>query len=135
MKRTFIALAAVSLAVACTPSEPPPSEADVVSERAQARWDAVIAADHETAYTFYTPGFRQQTSMVDYTIDMRSRPVQWVDAEVESATCDGDRCTLVTQVEYRVPSAPAQLSGMGNRRPIEETWIRIEENWWFVPGA
>lgn len=132
-----VAAAALSLA-ACTPSEPPEPEqtdSDIVTERAQARWNALIAGEHEAGYAYYTPGFREQTSVVDFTIDMRGRPVQWVAAEVVSAECDGDRCEVETDLEYRVPSAPAQMSGMGNRRPIEETWIRIDGSWWFVPGA
>lgn len=132
-----LAVAALSLA-ACTPSEPPEPEqtdSDIVIDRAQARWNALIAGDHEAGYAFYTPGFREQTSVVDFTIDMRGRPIQWVAAEVQSANCDGDRCEVETDLEYRVPSAPAQMSGMGNRRPIEETWIRIDGSWWFVPGA
>ena len=133
----FLAAAGL-LTAACTPSEPPaepPTDGDVVMERAQARWNALIGGDHEAGYAFYTPGFREQTSLVDFTIDMRGRPVQWVAAEVLSADCDGDRCVVETDLEYRVPSAPAQMSGMGNRRPIEETWIRIDDAWWFVPGA
>jgi hypothetical protein len=132
-----VAAAALSL-TACTPSEPPEPErtdSDTVTERAQARWNALIAGEYETGYAFYTPGYREQTSVVDFTIDMRGRPVQWVAAEVISADCDGDRCEVETELEYRVPSAPAQMSGMGNRRPIEETWIRIDDSWWFVPGA
>lgn len=136
---TLILLATAGLMLAaCSPSEPPapsPTDNEIVVERAQARWNALIGGDHETGYGFYTPGFREQTSLVDFTIDMRSRPVQWVAADTTSAECDGDRCVVETQIEYRVPSAPAQMSGMGNRRPIEETWIRIDDAWWFVPGA
>jgi hypothetical protein len=141
MRYSILILLAVSglLLSACTPSEPPAeamqTDGDVVMERAQARWDALIAGDHETGYGYYTPGFREQMPLVDFTIDLRSRPIQWVAAQVVSADCDGDRCTVETEVEYRVPSAPAQMSGMGNRRPIEETWIRIDDAWWFVPGA
>lgn len=139
--RKFVLLsvaAAVLALAACTPSEPPEpvqTDSDIVSERAQARWNALIAGEHEAGYAYYTPGFREQTSVVDFTIDMRGRPVQWVGAEVISAECGGDRCEVEIDLEYRVPSAPAQMSGMGNRRPIEETWIRIDGSWWFVPGA
>lgn len=137
---TPILLAAAGLLLAgCSPSDPPteaaPADGEIVMERAQARWDALVTGDHETGYGYYSPGFREQMPLVDFTIDMRSRPVQWVAADVLSADCDGDRCTVETEVEYRVPSAPAQMSGMGNRRPIEETWIRIDDAWWFVPGA
>jgi hypothetical protein len=139
MHKTPLIFAAVALlVVACTPSDPPqspPSDSEIASERAQARWNALIAGEHEAAYAYYTPGFREQMSVVDFTIDMRSRPVQWVAAEVIGAECDGDRCELEIDLEYRVPSAPAQLSGMGNRRPIDETWLRIDDTWWFVPGT
>ncbi|NKI35080.1 hypothetical protein HFP89_07865 [Wenzhouxiangella sp. XN79A] len=138
----FILIAGLSL-VGCSPSDPPsepaaeaaPSTDEAVLQRAQGRWNALISGDHETAYGYYTPGFREQMPLVDFTIDMRSRPVQWVAAEALSSSCDGDRCVVEIDLEYRVPSAPAQMSGMGNRRPIEETWIRIDDTWWFMPGA
>lgn len=135
LHKTLILIAGAAVLAACTPAEPPRDVTEIVAERAQARWDAVIAGEHESAYAYYTPGYREQTSAIDYTIEMRGRPVQWMDADVGEVACEDDRCTVVTEVEYRVPSAPAQLSGMGSRRPVEETWIRIDGNWWFVPGS
>lgn len=127
------ALAALVLA-ACGPQEPPRPDHEIVAERAQARWDALLAQDYEAALAFYTPGFQEQTPVAAFTADMSTRPVQWVSARHRTSTCDGDRCAVEMLVGYRIPSAPAQLSGMGNERPVEETWIRIDDRWWFVPG-
>lgn len=136
--QTALRIAAAALAVlilaACGPQEPPRPDHEIVAERAQARWDALIAGDFATALTYYTPGFQEQTPADAFAADMSNRPVQWVSAEHRESTCEGDRCAVEMLVGYRLPSAPAQLSGLGNQRPVEETWVRIDDGWWFVPG-
>ncbi|MBY6205949.1 hypothetical protein [Halomonas denitrificans] len=129
----LIATAAVVLA-ACGAGEPPRPDHEVVAERAQARWDALLAGDFAAALEFHTPAFRERTPVEAYRADMSNRPVRWVSAEPRAATCEDDRCTMEMLVGYRLSSGPAQLSGMGNQRPIEETWVRIDDNWWYVPG-
>lgn len=131
---TFGLLALITLS-ACSEPEPPPEPTEIVAERAQERWDALVAGDYETAYTFYTPGFRERTDVHAFKADMQRRPVRWISAAVRTTECEKERCTVETDVGYRVPSAPAQLSGMASSRPIEESWIYINDNWWFVPAS
>jgi len=46
----------IALLAAC--SDPRPA-AEVVEERAQARWEAMVARDFQTAWEYYTPGYRE----------------------------------------------------------------------------
>lgn len=131
----FIAVAALVTLAACSEPEPPPEPTEIVAERAQQRWDALVAEDYEAAYALYTPGFRERTDLRSFEDDMQRRPVRWVSAEVRTTECEKERCTVETDVGYRVTSAPAQLSGMGSSRPVEESWIYINDNWWFVPAS
>ncbi|MDX1626139.1 MAG: hypothetical protein R3323_06465 [Wenzhouxiangellaceae bacterium] len=124
----FAALAAAALIAGCAEERP---AAEIVTERAQQRWDALVEGDWQAAYAFYAPGYRQTTSAEDFGQDMRTRSVRWTGAEVESAECEETRCEVRTLVTYEVPSAPAQMSGMGNTRPVDETWIRVDGRWWY----
>ena len=57
----------------------PGNTGDSIAERAQDRWDALLAGDFETAYAFYSPGYRSTTSVVDLAFEIRSRRVwDWI---------------------------------------------------------
>lgn len=104
-----------------------------LEERSQARWDHILAGEAELALEYYTPGFRDITSIVDYTIWIRNRPVRWTGAVVKDSTCESeDRCTVTVNVAYRVPGAPTGINAMQVARDIEETWIRLDGDWFYV---
>jgi len=129
LTKLSLILGAAALLAACGDPRPPE---EIVAERAQARWDALISREFETAWDYYTPGFREHTDSRDYDVEMRGRAVVWTDAEVVSAECEEDRCEVSVQVAYRIPHAPAQLSGMESSRRINETWIGIDRQWWYA---
>ncbi|HMB40230.1 MAG TPA: hypothetical protein VKO85_14215, partial [Wenzhouxiangellaceae bacterium] len=66
------------LLAAC--SEPPRAPEEIVAERAQARWDAVIAGDPESSYEYQTPGYREKTSVMDHVIRYSRRQITWLAA-------------------------------------------------------
>jgi len=123
----FSAIAITLLLVGC--SQRPPEE--VVEERSQARWDALVARDVDTAYTFYSPGFRAQTQASSFAALMLTRPIRWDNAEVTSVECQEDLCTVVVSLAYTAVGAPGVLAGMQNERPITETWLKIDGDWWY----
>jgi len=111
-------------------SEPRPPE-EIVSERAQARWDALVARDYEKAWEYYSPGFRAENSADLFAAEISRRPVKWTAAEVLESQCAVKRCEVTTEVTYTVPRAPGQLADMGGRRDLTETWIEIDADWWY----
>ena len=106
---------------------------DVVVERAKARWDAVIAGDYETAYPYYTPGFRSATSLVDYGIALRTRRVRWTSAEYKDHECEENRCTVRFMIGYRVNAPVPGMSTYNGEQAVEDTWIRTGGQWWYLP--
>ncbi|MCA1778105.1 MAG: hypothetical protein LC637_01605 [Xanthomonadaceae bacterium] len=123
----------LGLLAACTQNDPRPPE-EIVAERAQARWDALIEKTFQDAWQFHTPAYRERTPPDDFEQDLKRRPVQWISAEVQSVSCEADSCEANVLVGYRVPVAPAGMSNMGMRRPITERWIEVDGGWWFVPS-
>lgn len=123
------ALAAVFLAACATTG----GTSSAIVERAEARWDAVLAGDFERAYQYYSPGYRSSHSPGDLELSMRLRKVQFRAARYAEHACEGDRCDLKFEVEYRIPSPVPGLDKWESKTTIDETWIRTRDEWWYLP--
>jgi len=119
------------LVAACASA--PPVE-NVVKERAQARWDALVSGDYDTAYSFYSPGYRSSTSRVDFEIAIRLRRIRWVTAEVTESRCEADACTVLTLAGYHVARPVPGMSDWESTKKIDERWVRTQGEWWYVPA-
>ncbi len=120
----------VGLLPAC--SGPPPEPAEIVAERAQQRWDHIIEGNPGAAWSLYTPGFREINPVRDFSWEMNRRAVVYERAEVRRVDCpDEARCTALVQIAYRAPTAPSGMGQIALERGIQETWVRIDGEWWF----
>ena len=124
----LIAIAAVTLLAACGDNR---TAEEIVTERAQARLDAFVAQDFETARKYYTPGFRERVSLDAYLRSQADQPFRWTDAEISSVVCEQERCRVKVVVSFEIPSAPNQLSGFRSRQGIDEIWLFIDGKWWY----
>ncbi len=131
-KNGFVLALAVCFLAACAGTGGGPVE-QTVEERAQERWDHLLARDFEEAWALYTPGFRSQTDPRAFAGALSNRPVRWLGAVVRpDSDCDGDRCRVVVDVTYQPIGAPAGQGRLRMTRPVDETWIRVDGQWWFV---
>jgi len=121
-------LAATLLIHGCADPRPPE---EIVAERAQARWDALIAKEYAEGWSYYTPGFRQHTSAEDLGYELRGRPVQWNQAKVRGVDCEPERCEVRISLEYELIAGPGAVRGMPVRTPISEIWLLIDREWWY----
>lgn len=126
------AAALLAALAACQPSRTPE---EIVAERAQQRWDRVVASDFEGEYDFRPPGYRQSTSRINHVVRMSRRRISWLDARVQSVSCEAERCEAEVLVHYRADGAPGVLSGMENTRPVREIWIQVDGQWWYSGPA
>ena len=106
-----------------------------VEGRAQARWDAILSSDLDSAYAFYSPGYRTGTSRVDFEIAMRLRRLKWVSADVLESSCEADLCEVKTMVTYEITKPLPGVPVWKSKREVKEHWVRTEGQWWFVPEA
>jgi hypothetical protein len=121
----------VLLMAACSEPVRPPEE--IVTERAQARWDAMVAGEFERAWEYYSPGFREKTEPALFDVQMSQRPIRWDSAEVIGVDCAEEaRCEITARIGYTAVGAPGQLAGMQNERSAQETWIRLDDQWWYA---
>ncbi|MBS3747422.1 MAG: lipoprotein [Wenzhouxiangellaceae bacterium] len=132
----IFAIGAVALLAACSDPDPRSPE-EIVAERAQARWDALVAQDFETAREYYTPGYRQQTSAADFADEMQRRPVKWTDVEVRSAECSEEEpsCRLRSVVSYQVPASIPGAGTLESKSAVTEIWLQINGEWWYSADA
>jgi len=128
--RPFITCGLIALLAACAATQPAGGDA---KNRAQERWDALLAGDFDAAYAFYSPGYRSSHSRVDFEIDLRSRRVRWTAAKVLEASCEADLCTVQSKVNYKVNRPVPGVPEWNSSEQIAERWVRIDGQWWFFP--
>jgi hypothetical protein len=104
-----------------------------LQDRAEARWDAFLAGDFETAYQYYSPGFRSSHTRGDFELSQRLRKVQFRDAQYQDQQCDEDRCTLKFKVQYHISSPVPGLEKWESKTTLEEKWVRTQGQWWYLP--
>ena len=97
---------------------------EVVKERAQARWDALVKGDVATAYGFLSPGSKAVATPEAYRNSIK--PGFWKSAVVDKVDCTTvESCDVVATIEYEIQARRLKT-------PVKETWIREGSNWWFV---
>jgi len=106
-----------------------------LQQRAQARWDALLAKDYAKAYSYATPGYRSSASVTDFEMAMRLRRVQYVSAEYKEHHCEETVCNVQIEVGYKVVRPVSGLPEWSSTSQIEERWIKTDGNWWFVPES
>jgi hypothetical protein len=109
--------------VACASLDPRPAE-EIVTARAQQRWDALVRGDISAAYEFFSPGSRAVTTVGDYAASIRSG--FWKVAQVTKVECTNpESCDVHLAIEY-------DFRGSRIRTPLKETWIKEGSSWWYV---
>jgi hypothetical protein len=138
---TAIAVPLILLLAACQSGEQGGEEGreeggappETVEERAQSRWDAMVAGEFDDVWSFETPGFRDQVEQTAFAQDMKRRPVDWVAARVVGSSCEEtDKCRVTAEITYRAQVPGQRSEKMEMTRDLDEDWIRLEGQWWHV---
>jgi hypothetical protein len=111
----------------------PAARDKALQERAQARWDALLAGDFAAAYAFNSPGYRSATSVTDFEISFRVRRLKYEAAKYDSHSCEEQACTVRIWVDYSIPRPAQGVPEWKGRNVIEERWILTDGTWWFAP--
>lgn len=132
----FLAVAVVVAVVAsCAtlkPDSPNEEKVKLVTERATARWQAIIGKDFAAAYEFMSPsskaavtpaGFKTVASRLDYRA-----------VKVNGATCEGGTCRVRLVLTYNASVAAKGESIPVNsiNTPLDEIWIIEKGQIWYV---
>jgi hypothetical protein len=128
------------LSAACatlTPDSPNDEKVKIVTERAEARWKAIIGKDFAAAYEYMSPATRATVTPAGFKA-IASR-IAYREAKVTEATCDAGNCRVKLMITYdaRAP-APSAIQGKntvtmsGIHTPLEENWVIDRGQLWYV---
>ncbi len=117
----FLGGAVLVSACASLDSRPAP---EIVKERSQARWNALVKGEIAKTYEYLSPTTRSTLKLEDYAANMRVG--FWKAVTVDGVDCGSpERCVVSVTVDYEYK--------MGrNKSPLKETWIREGSNWWYA---
>ena len=104
----------------------PKTVEQIVAERAQARWDALLAGDFETAYSFAAPSYRDVVDAVRFQQGLGGH-ASWLGANVREVTCREDVCEAMVRLKYRSPMPPR----MEFETDDIERWLSEDGEWWI----
>ena len=111
----------------------PENSRDSVEVRAQARWDALLAGDFESAHSYYSPGYRSSASAVDLAVSVQLRRVRWTTAEYQEHECAENACTVKFRIGFIVNQPVPGLKQFDGSDFIDEKWVNTEGQWWYLP--
>jgi len=131
--RVILAAAAAAVLAACAATPAQPGSDAALLERAQARWDALLAKDYDAAYALYSPGYRSAHTRTDFEIHLRTQRVGYTSATYRDHECEGDVCTVNFNIEYRAPRPVPGVNEWKGRSVVSDAWVRTDGQWWFVP--
>ena len=98
----------------------------MVADLAAARWEALIKGDFAKAYSYLSPGTRDVISLDLYKA--RTRGGIWKKANVDSVSCEQDKCKVLMAIEYSY----RDIKSLESR--LDENWLRQDGKWWYVPS-
>lgn len=98
---------------------------DLVSQRAKARWEALLAGDIDGAYTYLAPSYRAVRDLKQYRATI-SGAVQWKAVEVVGVSCKQEACTARVRIDFVFPAAPGVY-----KSHYDEQWVVEDGSWWF----
>lgn len=123
------ALGLVFALSACAGMGPERSPQEQVTERANARWKALVAKNIDGAYAYTTPSFRALVTSDAYRARFGTA-VTWIGAEVVRVNCpDAVKCDVVVRLDF-LPLLGAK-NGEKISTHLDETWVPDAGQWWI----
>jgi hypothetical protein len=109
------------------------SPESLVEERATARWEALFSGDLTGAYEYLTPAYRTSVSSLAYQRSVLLKRVAWTSAKYTDSVCEESLCKVKIDVGYAVFGAIPGVKSYEGTQIIEESWVLIDGQWYFVP--
>ena len=118
----------------CSAIQPKTDEQRVIA-LAEQRQAGLLRQDFDKAYQYMSPGYRQLNSLEQFTTKNMG-VYAWESSNVLNSECEEDICKVNVAIEYD----SARMFNTG-RKPVAEkriisrvnieTWIKLDNKWWF----
>jgi hypothetical protein len=120
--------------VASDPGKGEVVEVEVLRQRAQDRWGAMIDRNFYRAYEYCSPAYRAIFSPKQFAARFGSTKLEWESVTVDAIYKESD---VAAKVDIKL-SAKAFVPDIEQSLPVStvfsESWVRSEDQWWYVPG-
>jgi uncharacterized protein YchJ len=120
-------LAGVAVVMAACATVPEAPAEELVAQRAQMRWDALVAGKVDVAYDYLSPGSKAKLNLSDYKA--RTGKGLWQGAKVLRADCGADVCDVHVMVDFRIRRPGVNVVA---ETAVQETWVKEGGVWWYV---
>ena len=109
------------------------SKENSVEERANGRWAALLSGDLASAYEYLSPGYRSSVSSLQYQRSLLVQQLSWTSAQYVSSECEETTCNVRFLVGFTVYAAVPGVKSCNGTNNIDESWVLVDGNWYFVP--
>lgn len=99
-----------------------------LERRVRGFWEARIAGDDLTAYTYEAYSKTGRMTSTQY-VQSRNPTLKYTAYEVKKIDERGDEATVIVDVRYRL-IIPARAD-LGLSMDVEEQWVRFEDGQWY----
>jgi len=104
-----------------------------IESRATARWHAILSGDLVDAYDYLSPGYKSSVSLNQYQRHILLMRVKWKDARYLESDCTKTTCNVKISIDYVLYGALPGVKSFEGTQTIDESWVRIDDIWYFVP--
>lgn len=99
-----------------------------LAERAEQRWQALIAGDFDQAYEYETPGYRSVYSMKAFQ-NRFGRHIRWQDVTIQSVSVSDDVAEVQVMIAFKTLTPEGRV--IEGLQPVRERWQLVGGEWWF----
>lgn len=104
-----------------------------IETRATERWKTLLSGDLDGAYQFLSPGYRSSVTSLQYQRSVLLSRVKWTGAQYIESDCTETVCKVKISLNYVLYGAVPGIKSYEGTQPIEESWVLVDGNWYFVP--
>ncbi len=124
----WLSMLMLALVVSGCASLKQPTAESRLAERAEQRWQALVAGDFDQAYEYETPGYRAVYSKRAFQGSF-GRNVRWLNAKVRDVSVTDNIAEVRVLISYQSLTPQGQL--IGGERPVLERWQFVDGEWWY----
>ncbi len=115
----------------CAAFQPQTAE-ESVAQRAQERWDLMMANKFEQSYDYTAPSYRALKEFKAYRLGYGAAS-SWTGAKVVKVTCASEEnCNAVLEVSVKNLTPIRSTANLATA--LDETWVREGGRWYVLPA-
>ena len=105
-----------------------------IEQRATERWDLLFSDELTAAYQYLSPGYRSSVSAKNYQRSLLLQRVKWTGARYIESDCAETSCKVKISLDFTVQGALPGVKSFDGTQEIDESWVKVDGNWYFVPN-